>query len=210
MLTTPELKISPAAASHAAGLAELFASNGYGCHCRYWHFQGNNREWLERCAQRSEENCAEMQALLGAGSPEMWGMVALREQQVVGWLKLAPAASLGKLYGQRLYKDLPCFSGERAHVFSVSCLLVREDLRHQGIARALLRGAIAHAPGLGARCLEAFPRSDLGIPDVSFMTGPTRLFLEAGFEVVHDFQPYPVLRLQLGGATETARSGSTP
>jgi hypothetical protein len=32
------------------------------------------------------------------------------------------------------------------------------------------------------------------------MLGPTQLFLDAGFEVVHDFHPYPVLRRQLGAA----------
>ena len=72
--------------------------------------------------------------------------------------------------------------------------MVREDARHQGIARALLAGAIEHAPAWGARALEAFPRSDPGLADVSLMTGPTRLFLDAGFQVVNDFYPYPVLR----------------
>jgi GNAT superfamily N-acetyltransferase len=200
MLPSPELEISPAAARHATGLAALFASNGYGCYCRFWHFEGTSREWLERCAQRSEENCSEMQAAVSAGATEMCGLVALRAGELLGWLKLTPAHALSKLYGLRLYKDLPCFSGDRSGTFSVSCLLVREDVRHQGIARALLAGAIAQAPAWGARAIEAFPRSDPGLADVSLMTGPTQLFLAAGFEVVNDFYPYPVLRLQLPGA----------
>ncbi|MEY2931627.1 MAG: hypothetical protein RL033_2376 [Pseudomonadota bacterium] len=196
----PALDISPASARHAPGLTQLFASNGYGCHCRLWHFDGTAREWLARCAQRPEENALECEQALTTGSPEMQGMVASRSEEVVGWLKLAPPRVLGKLYGQRLYKDLPCFSGDRAGVLCVGCLLVREDQRHQGVARALLAGAIEQAPRWGARALEALPRSDRDAADVSLMMGPTQLFLDAGFQVVHDFEPYPVLRLELRGA----------
>jgi GNAT superfamily N-acetyltransferase len=195
-----ELEISPAEPRHAPGLAALFASNGFGCYCRFWHFAGTSREWLERCAQRSEENGSEMQSRLADGSPEMWGMVATLGAELVGWLKLAPVATVSKLVDQRLYKDLPCFQGDRAHTLCVACLLVREDQRHRGIARALLAGAIEQAPAWGASALEAFPRSDPELADVSLMLGPTSLFLEAGFEVVHDFYPYPVLRRRLTGA----------
>ena len=195
-----ELEISEAAPRHAAGLSALFASNGYGCFCRYWHFDGTSRDWLARCAQRPEENREEMLAALAAGSTEMRGMVALRGAELVGWLKVAPAAAVSKLYEQRLYKGLPCFSGERSGIFCIPCLLVREDQRHHGVARALLAGALAQAPAWGATALEAFPRSDPGLADVSLMLGPTQLFLDAGFELVHDFYPYPVLRRQLGAA----------
>ncbi len=197
----PALEISPANAQHAPGLKQLFASNGFGCYCRMWHFDGTAREWLARCAQSSEQNAEECERALLEGSPEMQGMVASRGGEVVGWLKLAPAQVLGKLYGQRLYKDLPCFGGERSGIYCVSCLLVREDVRHQGIARALLGGAIAQARSWGARALEALPRSDRDAADVSLNLGPTQLFLEHGFQIVHDFQPYPVLRLELAAAS---------
>lgn len=193
----PPLEISPASAHHAPGLRQLFASNGYGCYCRLWHFEGTAREWLARCAQRAEENAEECERGLMSGSPEMSGMVASRGADVVGWLKLAPAQVVGKLYAQRLYKDLPCFSGDRQGIYCVGCLLVREDQRHQGIARALLGGAIQQARRWGARAVEALPRSDRDAADVSLMMGPTQLFLDAGFQIVHDFAPYPVLRLEL-------------
>lgn len=196
----PELEISPASAQHAAGLRQLFGANGFGCHCRLWHFEGTAREWLARCAQRPEENADECERAVTSGSPEMQGVVASRGGEVLGWLKLAPAQVLGKLYGQRLYKGLPCFNGDREGVYCVGCLLVREDQRHQGIARALLGGAIEQARRWGARAVEALPRSDRDAADVSLMMGPTQLFLDAGFQVVHDFAPYPVLRLELARA----------
>jgi GNAT superfamily N-acetyltransferase len=139
-----------------------------------------------------------MRSALGSGSQEMRGMVALTpSSELVGWLKLAPAEILGKLYGQRLYKGLPCFQAERAGTWTVGCLLVREDFRRHGVAKALLAGAVSAAPRWGARALEAFPRSDSDVADAALMLGPVNLFLEAGFEVVHDFFPYPVLRRAL-------------
>jgi len=198
--SSTELVLGPAEPRHAAGLASLFASNGYGCYCRFWHFSGTAREWLERCAQRPEENEHEMRAALNARSPEMRGVVATQGEELIGWLKLAPAPALPKLYGQRLYKGLPALTGDRTRTFCVACLLVREDQRHRGVARALLASALELAPSWGASALEAFPRSDPHLADASLMLGPTRLFLEAGFAVVHDFYPYPVLRRQLSGA----------
>jgi GNAT superfamily N-acetyltransferase len=195
-----DLEISPAEPRHAAGLASLFAANGYGCFCRFWHFDGTARDWLERCAQRPEENRSEMLAALDQGSPEMYGLVACREGEVVGWLKLAPAVTLPKLYAQRLYKGLASLADAREGVFTVGCLLVREDVRHRGVAHALLAGAITQAPRWGARALEAFPRSDPDLADAALMLGPTQLFVSAGFEVVHDFYPYPVLRRTLPSA----------
>jgi GNAT superfamily N-acetyltransferase len=188
-------RVGRAEPGHGEPLAQLFASNGYGCYCRYWHFGGNAREWLARCFHAPEENRAELLGALAARSPEASGMVAWNGAgELVGWLKLAPAAILSKVYEQRLYKGLPCFGGDRSRVWTVGCLFVREDQRRQGIGRALLSGAIDAARSEGAASLEAFPRSDVDVADAALMMGPLALFIEAGFRVVHDFTPYPVLR----------------
>ena len=79
----------------------------------------------------------------------------------------------------------------------MGCLLVREDQRRQGVASALLAGAIGTARTEGARSIEALPRSDVDVADAALMMGPSSLFLDAGFRVVHEFVPYPVLRLDL-------------
>jgi GNAT superfamily N-acetyltransferase len=201
---TPAFKVVSVEPAHAPSLARLFASNGYECYCRFWHFAGTSREWLSRCFQEPGENERQMRALVASGSVEMRGVVAwpvaapaVVPPELIGWLKLAPADAVPKLYDQRLYKGLPVLAGDRSQTYTVACLLVREDFRRRGVARALLAGAIEAARAWGARRLEAFPRSDADVPGSALMTGPTRLFLDAGFEVVHDFQPYPVLRLAL-------------
>jgi GNAT superfamily N-acetyltransferase len=198
MAEAPQLWVGRAAPEHAEGLGRLFSTNGYGCYCRYWHFGGNPREWLARCFHAPEQNRAELFEALETRSSEASGMVALNgEGELIGWLKLAPSAIMGKLYDQRLYKGLPCFQGDRSGIWTIGCLFVREDQRRRGVASALLAAAISAARAEGAAAIEAFPRSDLDVADAALMMGPLALFIRAGFRVVHEFVPYPVLRLDL-------------
>lgn len=198
MPETRSFRIERATAEHGAALAALLSTSGFGCYCRYWHFDGNHREWLARCAHTPDENQGELLGALGSSSSEAAGMVAFDPSDaLVGWLKLAPAAVMTKLYEQRLYKGLPCLQRDPAGVWTVGCLFVRDDRRRQGAATALLAGAIRSAREAGARALEAFPRSDVDVAAAALMMGPLALFARAGFEVVHHFTPYPVLRLEL-------------
>jgi GNAT superfamily N-acetyltransferase len=194
----PPFRVERAAPRHGAALATLLSSNGFGCFCRYWHFSGNHREWLARCAHTPEDNRDELLAAFEGASGESSGMVAHDERgELIGWLKLAPATVMGKLYEQRLYKGLPCLQRDPLGVWTVGCLFVREDWRRQGVAGALLAGAIECATDAGARAIEAFPRSDVDVAAAALMMGPLALFVRAGFQVVHEFTPYPVLRLDL-------------
>jgi GNAT superfamily N-acetyltransferase len=186
-----------ATAAHGEALAALFERTEVPCHCRYWHFTGTTNEWLDRCAHDVARNRSEMLAALDSGSAEMSGVVALAGTAAVGWLKLAPAASVPKLYAQRLYRRLPCFDGPREGVFAIGCFLVDPARRRSGVAEALLARAIPLAREKGGRAIEAFPRRAEAISDGEAWNGPFSLFGRAGFEIVHDFAPYPVLRLTL-------------
>jgi GNAT superfamily N-acetyltransferase len=191
-------RVERAAPRHGAALASLLSTNGFGCYCRYWHFAGNHREWLARCAHTPDDNRAELVGAVAAGSDEALGVVAHDDAgELIGWLKLAPALAMGKLYEQRLYKGLPCLQRDATGVWTVGCLFVREDQRRRGVATALLASAIQTAAEAGARALEAFPRSDVDVAAAALMMGPLALFVRAGFDVVHDFTPYPVLRLEI-------------
>jgi GNAT superfamily N-acetyltransferase len=202
-MVASDFRIERAGPEHGEALAALFAANNYGCYCRYWHFEGDHRQWLARCAHEPDDNRSEMLAALAARAEDAAGMVALgADGGVVGWMKLAPAARMGKLYGQRLYKGLPTLERDPSGVWTIGCVFVQEASRRQGVARALLDGAIEQARATGVRALEAFPRSDTDVADAALMMGPLALFLDAGFLVVHDFTPYPVVRLELCGAAE--------
>ena len=78
---------------------------------------------------------------------------------------------------------------------SVSCFLVDPGSRRHGIAKKLLQRAIQWARERGASGIEAFPRGAQDVSDEEQWTGPLGLYEGEGFALVHDFPPYPVLRL---------------
>ncbi len=194
------LDIREAGPEHLSPLIALFEAASSPCYCRFFHFEGTNNAWLERCALSPDENKSAFSKALCEGHPEARGIVALLEQPAqppiaVGWLKVAPLAVMSKAYERRLYKNLPCFEGDRTGVFTVGCALVHPAYRHRGIAHALIEGAVHFAPAWGARALEAFPRRPKEpVSDEEMWTGPIGAFAAHGFIEVNSFEPYPVLR----------------
>ena len=196
--TAEEPHVVPAAAEHAAGLAALFERNHVSCYCQWWHFDGDKNAWLDRCAHAPERNRDALTNGLATGAEAMRGVVAIDPGgSIVGWMKLAPASALGKIYEQRLYRRLPCFGGDRRGVYTIGCFFVDEPWRRRGVARALVLGGIAAARAWGATAIECFPRRCEAARAEELWTGPPDTFLAAGFAVVHDFEPYPVLRFML-------------
>ncbi len=199
-----EIETAAAGPEHRSGLVGLFEATGSPCYCRFFHFEGTNNEWLARCAHEPGENRRELERAVDSGSDEARGIVALArreggwEPEVIGWLKVAPAAAVRKAYERRLYKGLPCFAGDRTGVFLIGCALVHPAWRRRGVARALVAGAVRVAPAWGARALEALPRRPKEpVADEELWTGPMSAFTANGFVEVHEMEPYPVLRRTL-------------
>ncbi len=154
---------------------------------------------MERCTQ-PDRNRDELERGLETTAVDTRGLVALVADRVVGWLKLAPASSLQKLYARRPYAKMPCFGGDRSTVYTVACVLVDREWRRQGIARAMIREAVAVAPHWGATSIEALPRTNTEDPQLLQM-GPFRAFEGAGFVIVHEsISGHPVLRHSLADA----------
>ncbi len=191
----PELQVRPLTAEDALALAALFEVSQTPCHCRWYDFHGDKNEWLDRCYNHPEENRDELLAAVRAQT--LAGVIALQGGEVVGWMRLSWSAQLAKHYEQRIYRGLPCFEGDRGGVMAIGCFLVTPAHRLQGVPRRLLLAGIEHARQLGARALEAFPHRATGLPPEALFTGRFELLQELGFEVIHDFQPYPVLRYTL-------------
>lgn len=199
-MTETTYEVVAAGPCHADGLAALFHAAGSPCFCRFWHFTGTNNDWLDRCANAPGENERELREALASGSPEARGVVAIERATgtLAGWMKVAPVPALKKAYDRRLYRNLPCFEGDRAGVFAIGCFLVHPEHRKRALSTALVRGAVEIAPSWGARALEAFPRRPKEpVRDDELWTGPMGAFERNGFEEVHAFEPYPVLRRAL-------------
>lgn len=200
MSVDERIVVEAAGALHARALAGLFERNGCPCYCRYWHFEGDKNAWLERASHDPRRSRGELEAALQADSAQAQGMVATlrRKNQdglVIGWMKLCPAKTLPKLYGQRLYRGLGCFGGARNGIWTIGCFLVDETWRRRGLADLLVRAGVERAQKLGARAVEAFPRGTGFAHAAELWTGTVAVFDRLGFERVHDFDPYPVYRL---------------
>jgi GNAT superfamily N-acetyltransferase len=191
------LTLEAADTRHADALVNLFERTGTPCHCQYWHFSGDKNAWLDRLFNAPEENRSAF--LAGLHAPKLKGVVALSAGQAVGWMKLCAAERVSKLYEQRLYKGLPCFSGERDGILTVGCMLVDEPWRRRGVARALVQRGIELARATRARAIEAFPRRHDQLDAPELWLGPLNVFVAAGFRIVNDFAPYPVLRYDVNG-----------
>lgn len=184
---------------HVERLLQLFERCDNTCYCRYLHFTGDKHAWQNRLANAPEQNRDEFVTQARARGPEARGVIALAPGtgDAVGWLKISRAADVDKLYQQRLYRGLPCFERPVQGVFTLGCFLVDPDYRGRGLSRALIRAGIDYARTQGATSLEALPRGELAqSPGERWLGRPSALQAE-GFRVVHEFEPYPVLRLVL-------------
>jgi len=183
--------VRPVEPSDESALVALFEREGSPCFCRYWHFTGTNKEWEARCALEPKRNREELENALATGSDQARGLVAFSPDRttILGWTKLVAQRTLPKLLARVPYRGL-----EENDVFSIGCFLVDPKHRREGVARALVEGAIEWAPKWGAKFLEAYPRSADGLHEGEMWTGPLALFTSLGFEVFRESPQYPVLR----------------
>lgn len=100
-----------------------------------------------------------------------------------GWLGFARRSDVTRLQRSRV---LP--NGDPAtwaSTWVVWCFVVRVGFRRRGIARELLRGAVAHVRDAGGTAVEGFPIDPAGrAPGGAAFVGTVDLFSSAGFEVV--------------------------
>jgi len=196
-------EIDPARPHHEQALMHLFEEADCPCYCRYWHFTGDKNEWQDRCANASDVSRTELTEALANEGLEAHGLVATfagaeGTAAAAGWLKVAPREVMTKAYEQKLYRALPCFEEHREGVFLVGCGLVHPRARRAGLATAMLHRAIDLAPSWGATALEGLPRRPTEpVSDGELWTIPFRAYEENGFQIVHDFAPYPVMRLEV-------------
>ncbi|HEY0117379.1 MAG TPA: GNAT family N-acetyltransferase [Cellulomonas sp.] len=128
------------------------------------------------------------------------GVLAYDEGVVVGWAGVAPRA---ELYGFRRGSRIPWL--DEAPVWSVWCFRVRGGHRRQGVAGALLAGAVEFARDHGAPAVEGYPVDNQGarLDGTLAFVGTRSMFEKAGFTRVSDTAavaarlPRVLMRLEL-------------
>jgi GNAT superfamily N-acetyltransferase len=119
-----------------------------------------------------------------ARSDQPPGLVAFDGERAVGWVSLGPRTDFERIVRSRVIPTI-----DDRPVWSIVCFAVSSVARGQGVARALLDGAIDFARERRAEAVEAYPvmigEADAIHPDAAF-TGTLPMFERAGFTVVAD------------------------
>lgn len=136
--------------------------------------KGDRAELARKRIAVSRELCA------GAIPP---GVLAYVDGEVAGWCSVSPRAAYDRLVKSRVIPHV-----DDAPVWSVVCFVVRAGYRRQGLAGALLDGAVEFARSHGATMVEGYPADVKGetIDAASAYIGTRTLFERHGFTWASD------------------------
>lgn len=189
------IDIHPLTSERFADLDQLFAARGCAvakqCYCMFYRRSSSTQEKAKDVVHPPARTALQQLASKGQPAP---GLLAYRDGVAVGWVSLGPRTDFARLAQSRLMAAV-----DDKPVWSIICFVVPTAYRAQGIAHALLKGAIDFAREHGVEWLEAYPvdRSQKRPPNDSWF-GSESMFLKAGFtEVIRRSQGRPLMRLRL-------------
>ena len=189
-----ELTVHPLTSDRWPDLEAVFNATGCsvarGCWCMYYRRSGS-RGPLPAGVTGAQANRAELKALVDSGEPP--GLIGYRGKVPVGWVSLGPREDYAKLRRSPVMKAV-----DELPVWSIICFVVPSQYRGQGVARALLEGAIAYARKRGISLLEAYPvDKPTRTADDSMWFGAKSMYDAAGFEEVARRKPHrPIVRFR--------------
>lgn len=182
------VQVVPAAVDRWPEVSRVFGPRESACWCQRFRQHGSADN---RAALRRETLDAEVPV----------GLLALRDEEPVGWTRVVPRATLPGITGNRA---LARVLDDDPGAWWVACVVVRRPHRGTGVGAALLDAAVDWAARHGASALEGHPvdtRGLTGAPSPSAVfTGTLRMFERAGFtEVGRTYRTRPVVRRALTG-----------
>jgi ribosomal protein S18 acetylase RimI-like enzyme len=156
-----------------------------------YYRRSGSRGQLPAATTHAQANRADLKTLVESGKPP--GLLGYRGKVPVGWVSLGPREDYAKLRRSPVMKPV-----DERPVWSIICFVVPLQYRHQGVARALLEGAIAYARKRGAALLEAYPVDKPGRSnDDAMWFGAKSMYDAAGFEEVARRKPNrPIVRIR--------------
>lgn len=165
------LTIRPLTPANWQDFASLCAAMGSNrsCWCMWWRDDGVRSGGPARNRAHT---------LVGQSSRPV-GLIAYVGSDPVGWVAVGPRSDYPRLNRGRDTAPVD----DNPDTWVIPCFFVREEYRGQGVATALLDGAVNHAGEQGALVVEGIP-SDPATrrrsPTASY-TGVTGMFERAGF-----------------------------
>jgi ribosomal protein S18 acetylase RimI-like enzyme len=189
-----KLTVAPLTPKRWSDLEAIFNAKGCavarGCWCMAYRLSGQ-REPLPRGVTRAQANRARLKAIVDAGNPP--GLIGYRGKVPVGWISIGPREEYAKLKRSPVMKAV-----DAQPVWSIVCFVVPAEHRGQGVAQALLTGAVAYSRKRGATIIEAYPVDKPGRSnDDSMWFGAKSMYDKAGFKEVARRKPRrPVVRFK--------------
>lgn len=162
-----------------------------GCWCMFYRESG--KPMPAAGASLRDTRRRRMKALTAAGPPP--GLLGYHGAVPVGWICLGQRTAFARLRRSPVMKPV-----DDQPVWSIVCFVVPAEYRRQGVASALLAGAVRYARRCGATLLEAYP-VDKAEPshDEFLWFGTKSMFDAAGFKEVARRKPQrPIVRLHVG------------
>ena len=141
------------------------------CYCRSYLI-ADPEQWDTACDRglNRDSMCAAIR------NGEVDGMLARLDGDVVGWIHMGPATRFN--HAARFHDR----ADDAPDVAGIVCLLVAARMRRQGVATALLRGAIETLRERGFRRVRAWPLTEEEEDTAaSLFHGPRALYLSEGF-----------------------------
>ena len=182
------LKVLPVTPERWPDLVKLFERHGprggrrnvpaYGCWCMYWR---------DRSLEHGTPKKRAMGSLVRAGREP--GLLSYDGNEPVGWISVGPREEYGALLSSPQYRP----QDEDDGVWSIVCFVVDRPRQGEGIAAALLDGAVGHARTRSAAYLEAYPH----LSKTDNYMGHLDLFLAHGFRVLRKTATRAVVRRSL-------------
>lgn len=201
---TVKTTVRPLTPDRWRDLEAVFGARGCsaarGCWCMAYRRSGRGAP-RPPGVPRSERNRADLKALVDAGTSP--GLIAYRGGSPVGWISIGPRHEFAKLAHSPVMKPV-----DDKPVWSVVCFVVPSEFRGQGVAHALLQGAVDYVRRRGGQILEGYPVDKPGrSADASMWFGSMSLYDRAGFKEVARRKPMrPVVRHRIRQAPAPRRS----
>jgi GNAT superfamily N-acetyltransferase len=187
--------VEPLTTERFEDLGKLFMQGGDAKWCWCMYFRKRGLSWSNSTAKQNREGLRELAT--GDIPP---GLVAYRDGEAVGWIGMSPRETYERLEASKVLARV-----DDKPVWSIVCFVVGVKSRGQGVARALLDGAISYARKRGAQTLEAYPvaTSRGKVTAATAFHGTQSMFEKAGFQLV-DIRQWnkssperPIMRLAL-------------
>jgi GNAT superfamily N-acetyltransferase len=188
------LIVAPLTPDRWTDLEAIFGAKGCSvarsCWCMAYRLSGSRRP-LPPGVTRAQANRAALKALVDAGNPP--GLIGYRGNVPVGWVSIGPREEYARLKRSSVMKPV-----DEQPVWSVVCFVVPAEHRGQGVAQALLNGAVAYAKKNGATLVEAYPvDKPARSKDDLMWFGAKSMYDKAGFKEVARRRPHrPIVRIK--------------